>query len=610
MIATLPLLILLIMPLGSAASPQLAKPMAPSQPQVAPPPSWYVYSQGGEQLSGNHIQMTSATDGWLVSGEQHRLYRYNGTTWTSTDQSAVQTFAFTSTNQGWLVRTDLTGISFLNYNGSSWQVSDVFTNTGPNGATYSVSSMQLFANGGAALGLITSTQLSSPVLFRLLNGHWSASTSGSTRLNSATVDAYSFLNANEGWAILDGFVFHFVGSDRTQISNPCGSTEPCSLTSIAMIGPNDVWVGGVHGLGQPFNFRGLAHWVSGTWQLYDLDSGGIGTHEVPVLTFYSPTMGLMTRVLQGRTPVTYRWDGSTWAGIPSGLLPEGVGPWYFTSPTEAWQATQTGGALHYLDGTLSMVMLPGSVVSLSFVSPTEGWAIGTSLLHYYAPCSDSYSDVPSTYWAYQYIHDLSCRGVLAGTGSGNFSPNAATTRVQFAKMISLARGWVLLNPATPSFNDVPASNPLYTYVETAAANAAITGYQDGSFRPNLSISRAQTALILVRAYGWPTNTAGGPHFSDVPSGHFAYAAVETAYNRGIINGLSATTFAPNASVTRAQISKMLYLGIQQPTVPTTTPTVSASSTVTATTTLISTATVSATATLTATAALTPTVTQR
>jgi len=241
------------------------------------------------------------------------------------------------------------------------------------------------------------------------------------------------------------------------------------------------------------------------------------------------------------------------------------------SATEGW-ASGSGPLLHYQNGTWQEVNNPtgSSLPSISFVSPTEGWAAGSSLLHYSAECLDYYTDVPAGYFAAGPIRYLSCAGIVGGTGNHVFSPNANASRSQFAKMISLARGWAIVNPTTPTFNDVPTSNILYRYIETAAANGAVTGYAQAvqcggttppCFKPNDQISRGQTMIIVGRAFGWATNVVGGPHFSDVPASSFFYDAVETAYNRGVVNGTDLTHFEPNSSVTRGQISKILYLGL-------------------------------------------------
>ncbi|MGI8589216.1 MAG: S-layer homology domain-containing protein [Chloroflexia bacterium] len=116
-------------------------------------------------------------------------------------------------------------------------------------------------------------------------------------------------------------------------------------------------------------------------------------------------------------------------------------------------------------------------------------------------------------------------------------------------------------PCTPGvFSDVSPSNPFYGVVTDLVSKGAISGYNDCTFRPYNTITRGQAAKVLVLGFGLPINTTGGPHFSDVAVGSTFYPYVETAYNRGIISGYSDGTFRPNANVTRAQISKMAAIG--------------------------------------------------
>jgi hypothetical protein len=65
----------------------------------------------------------------------------------------------------------------------------------------------------------------------------------------------------------------------------------------------------------------------------------------------------------------------------------------------------------------------------------------------------------------------------------------------------------------------------------------------------------------ISRYGWQINTAGGPHFLDVPVGHTFYDYIETAYNRGIINGYADGNFYPGNNTTRGQFAKMLAQAI-------------------------------------------------
>ena len=96
-------------------------------------------------------------------------------------------------------------------------------------------------------------------------------------------------------------------------------------------------------------------------------------------------------------------------------------------------------------------------------------------------------------------------------------------------------------------------------VETAYEHSVITGYADGTFRPYNSVTRGQLCKIVVQAHQWPIDTSGGPHFTDVYVGTPFYASIETAYNHGVITGYNDGTFRPDNNVTRAQLAKIIDL---------------------------------------------------
>lgn len=183
------------------------------------------------------------------------------------------------------------------------------------------------------------------------------------------------------------------------------------------------------------------------------------------------------------------------------------------------------------------------------LTPSPTWTPGA--------CGLRFSDLPASDWAYTYVSDLYCRGVVSGYADGTFRPSAGTTRGQFTKMVTLGFGWNLYNPYFPFFSDVQPGSTFFTYVETAALRGIISGYEDGTFRPNTPLTRAQAAKILVLAAGWPLVYAQAQHFTDVDARHWAFPYIETAVVHNMISGYSDATFRPDLEVTRAQVAKMV-----------------------------------------------------
>ncbi|GGG04268.1 hypothetical protein GCM10010912_56260 [Paenibacillus albidus] len=96
-------------------------------------------------------------------------------------------------------------------------------------------------------------------------------------------------------------------------------------------------------------------------------------------------------------------------------------------------------------------------------------------------------------------------------------------------------------------------------IQQLAEKNAVTGYPDGTFKPDQPIHRAEFAAILVRALGVPQNE--GKSFTDTV-GHWASQAISSAYAYGIIHGYNEHTFAPDEPVTREQMALMLVNALQ------------------------------------------------
>ena len=173
----------------------------------------------------------------------------------------------------------------------------------------------------------------------------------------------------------------------------------------------------------------------------------------------------------------------------------------------------------------------------------------------------SFSDVPADYWAYSYISYMACNGYVSGYSDGTFRPGNNTTRGQLSKIIVLSEGWPIDTTSGPHFSDVPATNPFYSYIETAYHHNVISGYADGTFKWGNNVTRGQVSKIVVSAESWPIDTTGGPHFSDVPPSNTFYNYIETAANRGVITGYTDGTFKWGNNATRAQLSKIIYLAL-------------------------------------------------
>ena len=111
--------------------------------------------------------------------------------------------------------------------------------------------------------------------------------------------------------------------------------------------------------------------------------------------------------------------------------------------------------------------------------------------------------------------------------------------------------------ATAAYNDVKNDTSwFYPGVQYCLSYGLMSGMGNGSFAPGEYTTRAQVAQILYNLHGNP-EVSGGTPFTDVPEGAWYQKAVTWAHSVGIVNGVTATTFSPNANITRQDFVLML-----------------------------------------------------
>lgn len=172
--------------------------------------------------------------------------------------------------------------------------------------------------------------------------------------------------------------------------------------------------------------------------------------------------------------------------------------------------------------------------------------------------SAAFEDVPAGSWAEASITRCVQSGLFQGETATRFGMGKPMTRAAFTVVLCRFFGWELIAPEHSTYTDVQdPARWYYSAVETAFAHGAIT-LQTENFRPNDAITREEMAVMLVRALGY-TALAGKAQEMEIPftdvTTNKGYIAM--AYEMGIINGTSATTFSPERTATREQAAVML-----------------------------------------------------
>lgn len=168
------------------------------------------------------------------------------------------------------------------------------------------------------------------------------------------------------------------------------------------------------------------------------------------------------------------------------------------------------------------------------------------------------------HWGKPDVNDMGSRLVVSGTKEAVFEPQRAITRAEFTAMLARALGIVTHGEQPVTFSDVSAGGWYGLELQVAIENGLITGYPDGTFRPDNNISRQEAMAIVSRALSITELKSSRSEeqtqqllksFADSASvAGWAVANVKQNLAAGIILGRDEQRLAPNENITRAEAS--------------------------------------------------------
>ena len=169
----------------------------------------------------------------------------------------------------------------------------------------------------------------------------------------------------------------------------------------------------------------------------------------------------------------------------------------------------------------------------------------------------NFTDVPAGAYYADAVKWAVAEGITSGTSPTTFSPNNGCTRAQMVTFLWRAAGCPEPESDYGPFRDVPKDAYYRKAVLWAAGEGITSGTSATTFSPNATVTRAQTVTFLWRWEGEPeADQRSG--FRDVPTGQYYSEAVSWAVEAGITNGTGTTTFSPGQTCTRAQIVTFLW----------------------------------------------------
>ena len=474
-----------------------------------------------------------------------------GTAEGNPDTYTVETDAFTLKNP------TRPGYTFTGWSGTGLTGEDNLTVTIPKGSTGNRSytahwslntySITYDLNGGTASGNPTSYTVESATI----------------TLNQPTKTGYTFT----GWSGTD-----LTGEDNLTVTIPAGSTGDRSYT---------------------------AHWSLNTYSItYDLNGGTVSgnpdfyTVESAAITLNQPTrigytftgwsgtnltgednltVTIPTGSIGNRSytahwslntySITYDLDGGTAFGNPDSYTVESAAI-TLNEPTKAgyvftgWSGTDLVG-----EDNLTVTIPAGSIGDRRY---TAHWEFDPTIIAALNPTPNvDFLDVSRTDWFYYDVRYVCENGLMNGTSRNRFSPYSTATRGMLVTILYRMEN----EPrcfGSAAFSDVKPGAYYEKAVVWASQNNIVSGYTDGTFRPDAPVTREQLASILYRytlyrgqdvSAGETTSLTG---YGDAQTvSNYALPAMRWACGTGILQGANGK-LNPSGLATRAQLAAMLH----------------------------------------------------
>lgn len=165
-------------------------------------------------------------------------------------------------------------------------------------------------------------------------------------------------------------------------------------------------------------------------------------------------------------------------------------------------------------------------------------------------------DVPTSAYYYDAVYWAAENGVTYGTSATTFSPDVIVSRAQMVTFLWRAHGSPEPRSSVNPFTDVSSSAYYYDAVLWAVENGVTNGTSATTFSPDATVTRAQAVTFQWRAAGSPAVSGGS--FADVADSAYYAGAVSWAVANGVTNGTGGSNFSPDVGVSRAQAVTFLW----------------------------------------------------
>ena len=177
--------------------------------------------------------------------------------------------------------------------------------------------------------------------------------------------------------------------------------------------------------------------------------------------------------------------------------------------------------------------------------------------------SEAFSDVPSSAWYYNNVMQAAANGIVSGYPDGTFKPGNSVTRRDFAIMLTQMLGVSNDGTAVSPFIDVDDDDYGVVSIAYCKAHGIISGYDDGTFKPDATITRQEAASMIVKAMG-VSKVSDELYPDDSTIAGWAKDAVYKAKAAGLMKGYEEDgTFRPTGKITRAEAASIMVNALNQ-----------------------------------------------
>ncbi|KXL53151.1 endoglucanase precursor [Anaerotignum neopropionicum] len=216
-------------------------------------------------------------------------------------------------------------------------------------------------------------------------------------------------------------------------------------------------------------------------------------------------------------------------------------------------------------GWYSDEALTNKISSVTLTTSTTVYAKWTELTEKTEETKETknpFTDVKDSDYFYDAVQWAVENEITSGTTNTTFGPSMICTRGQMVAFLWRAMGSPEPTTANCPFTDVSKDAYYYKAVLWAVEKGITAGTTATTFSPNATVTRGQTVTFLWRGAGKPAASGANP-YTDVSKGDYNYEAVLWAAEKGITQGTSAATFSPDAPCTRAQIVTFLFRNMEK-----------------------------------------------